>query len=341
MGLKPSDFSNPKKIEQAKSQELKAKGQVVNETFLAIINPAAGGGRCGERVGSALTRLRTAGLAIETAETSAAGQATQIAREAYERGYRKFLAVGGDGTSYEIVNGLFPESIRSQGVSPENNRIATLGFLPLGTGNSFLRDFEDLASGNSGLEHAMQALEARRSRPCDVLQLVHKHGVIYYTNLLSVGFAADVAALRHRRFLALGRFGYLLSVFLSLARLDRRPFPVRFDAQQEFDARRCLFLTFNNSKFTGGTMMIAPDAVTDDGLIEYVRWGPIGRLGLIRNLATLYDGTHIRHPLAERQAVRRVEFHLDGPVDVMVDGEVLTLECRNIDVLPGALRVVV
>lgn len=323
----------------------------MNETFLAIINPAAGGGRCGERVGGALDRLRAAGIAIETAETKAAGQATQIAREAYGRGYRKFLAAGGDGTSYEIVNGLFPESGsqesraqvsggRSQG-SPENDRVATLGFLPLGTGNSFLRDFEDLASGRSGLEHAMQALEARRSRPCDVLRLVHKDGAIYYTNLLSVGFAADVAALRHRRLSALGRFGYLLSVFLSLARLDRRPFPVRFDGQREFDARRCLFLTFNNSKFTGGTMMIAPDAVTDDGLIEYVRWGPIGRLGLIRNLSTLYDGTHTRHPLAERQAVRRVEFHLDAPVDVMVDGEVLTLECQAIDVLPGALRVVV
>jgi diacylglycerol kinase family enzyme len=102
-----------------------------------------------------------------------------------------------------------------------------------------------------------------------------------------------------------------------------------------------LFLTFNNSKFTGGTMMIAPDALTDDGLIEYVRWGPIGRAGLIRNLATLYDGTHTRHPLAERRAVGRVEFQLDGPVDVMIDGEVLTLECRGIDVLPSALRVVV
>jgi diacylglycerol kinase family enzyme len=72
-----------------------------------------------------------------------------------------------------------------------------------------------------------------------------------------------------------------------------------------------------------------------------VRWGPIGRLGLIRNLTTLYDGTHTSHPLAERQAVRRIEFQLDGPVDVMVDGEVLTLECRAIDVLPSALRVVV
>jgi YegS/Rv2252/BmrU family lipid kinase len=318
----------------------------MNETFLAIINPAAGGGRCGERVGAALDRLRAAGIALETAETSAAGHATQIAREAYGRGYRKFLAVGGDGTSYEIVNGLFPESGpqegRSQGVlGRAEDRIPTLGFLPLGTGNSFLRDFEDGASGIRGLEHAMQALEARRSQPCDVMRLTHKDGAIYYTNLLSVGFAADVAALRHRRFQGLGQFGYLLSIFLCLARLDRRPFPVRVKGQDEFDSRRCLFLTFNNSKYTGGTMMIAPDAVTDDGLIDYVRWGPIGRLGLIRNLATLYDGTHTRHPLAERQAVRSVEFQLDRPVDVMVDGEVLTLECRMIDVLPSALRVVV
>jgi diacylglycerol kinase (ATP) len=312
----------------------------VNETFLAIINPAAGGGRCGERVGAALDRLRAAGLRIETAETRAAGDATLMAREAYQRGFRKFLAVGGDGTSYEIVNGIIPES-RSQGIPDTlEDRIPTLGFLPLGTGNSFLRDFVRGTQSES-LEYAVQALESGRSRACDVLRLTHKGGEIYYTNLLSVGFAADVAMLRHRRFQRLGQFGYLLSIFLCLARLKRRPFPVRTDEQREFDSRRCLFLTFNNSKFTGGTMMIAPDAVTDDGLIEYVRWGPIGRLGLIRNLTTLYDGTHTRHPLAERQAVRRVEFQLAGPVDVMVDGEVFTLECRTIDVLPSALRVVV
>ncbi|MFZ1129385.1 MAG: diacylglycerol kinase family protein [Terriglobales bacterium] len=314
----------------------------MNETFLAIINPAAGGGRCGERVGAALDRLRAAGIKLDTVETSAAGDATRIAREAYGRGYRKFLAVGGDGTSYEIVNGLFPDSlVRAESGRMADEVVATLGFLPLGTGNSFLRDFASGDSDKSGLEQALQALESRRSRVCDVLRLTHKDGAIYCTNLLSVGFTADVAALRHRRFQRLGQFGYLLSIFLCLARLDRRPFPLRLEGQQEFDSRRCLFLTFNNSKFTGGTMMIAPDAVTDDGLIEYVRWGPIGRLGLIGNLATLYDGTHTRHPLAERHAVRRVEFQLEGPVDVMVDGEVLTLDCQTLEVLPAALRVVV
>jgi diacylglycerol kinase family enzyme len=113
------------------------------------------------------------------------------------------------------------------------------------------------------------------------------------------------------------------------------------DGDESIDRRPCLFLTFNNSKFTGGTMMIAPTAEVDDGLIEYVRWGPIGRIGLIRNLPGLYDGTHIQHPLAEVRKVRRIDFHLDAAVDVMIDGEVLTLHCQSLDVLPGGLNVVV
>ena len=110
-----------------------------------------------------------------------------------------------------------------------------------------------------------------------------------------------------------GQLGYFIAIFYELARLNRRPFPLMVEGQAEPDRRPCLFLTFNNSKFTGGTMMIAPQARTDDGLIEYVRWGPISRMGLIRNLNTLYDGTHVQHPLAERQAVRRIDFELDAP----------------------------
>jgi len=300
----------------------------VSETFLAVVNPAAGGGRWRKLIGPALDRLRSGGIAVEFVETRRPGHASEIARDAYARGYRKFIAVGGDGTSYEIVNGLFPAPIAAEP--------PTLAFLPLGTGNSFLREFS-----NRGVEHAIEALLARRSRSCDVLRMRHAGGVIHYINLLSMGFAADVAALRARRFSAWGELGYQTSIFISLARLRRRPFPLRVDEQGETDRRPCLFLTFNNSKFTGGTMMIAPKAEVDDGLIEYVRWGPIGRIGLIRNLPTLYDGTHIGHPLAERKAVQRIDFYLDGPVDVMVDGEVMSLHCQTLDVLPSALNVVV
>ncbi|MGO9086335.1 MAG: diacylglycerol/lipid kinase family protein [Candidatus Sulfotelmatobacter sp.] len=299
----------------------------MGQNYFAIVNPAAGGGRSRKLLGPALERLRAGGIAVEVADTRAPGEATRIAYDAYQRGIRNFIAVGGDGTSYEVVNGLYPQALT--GGRP------TLAFLPLGTGNSFLRDFSD-----RGVDHALESLLAGRSRVCDVMRLRHRAGVIHYINLLSMGFSADVATLRARRFSGWGELGYLTSIFLTLARFNRRPFPVRVEGQAEFDRRHCLFLTFSNSKFTGGTMMIAPKAEIDDGLVEYVRWGPIGRLGLIRNLPTLYDGTHIQHPLAERQAVPRVEFNLDAPIDVMVDGEVLTLHCEEVDVLPGVLNVV-
>ena len=297
-------------------------------TFLAVINPAAGGGRCRKLVPEALNRLRAGGIKLDVVETSGPGQGANLARDAYSRGYRKFIAVGGDGTSYEIVNGLFPREDTDETVS--------LAFLPLGTGNSFLREFTD-----RGVDHAIEALLAGRSQPCDVVRLRHADGVLHYINLLAMGFAADVATLRARRFSGWGELGYQSSIFISLARFRRRPFPLQVDREERIDRRPCLFLTFNNSKFTGGTMMIAPKAEVNDGLIEYVRWGPIGRVGLIRNLPTLYDGTHIHHPLAERRSAQRIDFHLEAPVDVMVDGEVLTLQCQTLDVLPSALNVVV
>ena len=296
--------------------------------FLAVVNPAAGGGRLRKLVGPALDRLRSGGVSVDVVETTGPGQASQITRDASTRGYRKFIAVGGDGTAYEILNGLFPRDATAE--------IPTLGFLPVGTGNSFLREF----SGR-GAEYAIEALLARRSQACDVLRLRHKQGIIHYINLLALGFAADVAALRARRFSGWGELGYQFAILISLARLRRRPFPLQVDEQAEIDRRRSLFLTFSNSKYTGGSMLIAPKAEVNDGLIEYVRWGPIGRMGLVRNLPTLYDGTHIHHPLAERRGARRIDFHLDGPVDVMVDGEVLTLHCQTLDVLPSAVKVVV
>jgi diacylglycerol kinase family enzyme len=140
-------------------------------------------------------------------------------------------------------------------------------------------------------------------------------------------------------FKSFGHLGYLLGVFVKVVQLNRRVFKMRCDDDREWDERRCLFLSFNNSKYTGGTMLIAPQADPTDGLVEYVRWGPIGRIGLLKMLPRLYDGTHLEHPLASRRAVRQVEFELVAPVDVMVDGEIVTVKCKTLDILPGAMDV--
>jgi diacylglycerol kinase (ATP) len=296
------------------------------ERFFAIVNPAAGGGRSAKLAGPALARLRESGLHIDVIASTGAGHAVQLAREAFDQGYRRFIAVGGDGTVHEVLNGLF--------AAGAGQRRVALGFLPLGTGNSFLRDFT-----TDGAEASLQAMLAGRKRSVDLMKLTHSGGEIFSFNLLSIGFTADVGALANRRFKGLGQLGYLLGVFVCVAQLNRRVFALRCDDDTEWDERRCLFLTFNNSKYTGGTMMIAPNADPSDGLIEFVRWGPIGRLGLMRMLPKLYDGTHVQHPLASRRAVRHVEFNVPVPVDVMIDGEIVSLQCNALDILPSALDV--
>ena len=296
----------------------------MNDRYFTIVNPVAGGGRCGKLAPAALDRLRTAGLVLNVHETRVPGEATILAHDAYAKGFRNFIAVGGDGTGFEIVNGLFPAA--------ESEGRAVLGFLPLGTGNSFLRDFSD-----RGEAYAIEAILDGKRRPCDVIRLNHAGGSLYYINTLNIGFAADVATLTNRRLKGLGELGYLVGVLVSLARLRRRPFPLRVDGER--DQRRCLFVAFSNSKYTGGKMMIAPQAVVDSGMIEYVHWGPIGRLGLLRNLPTLFDGSHIKHAMASRRTAVRIDFDLKKPVDIVVDGEVLTLELESLEVLPGALDV--
>jgi diacylglycerol kinase (ATP) len=296
------------------------------ERFIAIVNPAAGGGRAAKLAGPKLAELRTRGLAIDVIASGAPGHTMQLAREAYAQGYRRFLAVGGDGTAHEILNGIFA-------AGPPPRRVS-LGFLPFGTGNSFLRDFS-----KNGASASVAALLEGRSRPIDLLRLTHTKGQIYSFNLVSVGFAADVAAIANRRFKALGHFGYLVGIFVRLAQLRRRAFPLRSDDETAWDERRCLFLSLNNSKYTGGTMLVAPDADPADGLIEFVRWGPIGRLKLLWLLPRLYDGTITQHPLASRKAVRKVEFNVGESVDVTIDGEVFNVEMRALEILPAAVDV--
>ena len=285
--------------------------------MLAIVNRTAGGGRCGKQADQALAKLRAAGTAVEVRETCAPGDAGRIAVEACRAGQRELIAVGGDGTIHEIVNGVMHAGER-----------ISLGFLPLGTGNSFLRDFDD----------SFTPLVDRRRRACDVLRLRHSEGEIYSVNLVSVGFAADVATVTNRRFKPFGPAGYALGVLSCLARLKRRTFPLRVDGGN-LETDRCLFLSFSNSKHTGGGMKIAPDADTASGRIEFVRFGPIGRLGLLRRFPRIYRGTHVQPPWGSRRAAERIEFEIDEPIDFMIDGEVVTVRPIALEVLPGALEV--
>jgi diacylglycerol kinase (ATP) len=298
------------------------------EKYLAIVNPAAGGGRCGKMAAATLEKIRSAGFAIQVKATQRAGDACLMAREAYQQGFRNFLAVGGDGTGYEIINGLFPLHSSTERVS--------LGFLPLGTGNSFLRDFTD-----KGLAYGQQAILEQKRRPCDVLELVHREGSFFYINLLSFGFTAQAGEMTNTRFKPFGELGYLAAIFLTWMKLHYPIFPLKLHGSDDWDRRPCIYLTFSNSRYTGGQLMIAPFADTSDGLIEVTRVGTLGRWDFVRTFPRIFSGQHMTHPLISRAQARQIEFQLETPIDVMIDGEVVQCHPRQIKIWPGALDVMV
>jgi YegS/Rv2252/BmrU family lipid kinase len=299
---------------------------VTDLPHLAIVNPAAGGGKCGKQFPAALEKLRGLGVEVDVVETSAPGQASALVREAFAAGRRHFIAVGGDGTGYEIVNGLFP---RAADVAEDDR--PTLGFLPLGTGNSFLRDFSE-----EGAEYSMAAIAEGRSRPCDVMRMQHATGEINYINLAGIGFAADVNA-RAARYKSLGDFGYILAVILETLWLRRLTYRMTVDGESM--EQQANFICFNNSKFTGGNMKMAPQAATDDGRVDMVSAGPMGRVSLLATLPKVFTGKHVEHPRVGQRHATTIEFDLDEELDVMVDGEALRLRPTRLDVLPGALLV--
>ena len=293
---------------------------------LAVVNPAAGGGRCGKQFPDALEKLKGHGIEVDVVETSAPGQASELVRKAYAEGRRHFIGVGGDGTGYEIVNGLFPRADDG-----DDGDRPTLGFLPLGTGNSFLKDFSD-----EGAEFSMKAIAEGRARPVDVMRLTHADGELHYINLMGIGFAANVNA-RAIRYKKWGEFGYIFAIILETLWLRRLEYKMTIDG--EAVQPRANFMCFNNSKFTGGNMKMAPQAETDDGKVDIITAGPMGRISLLMTLPKVFDGRHVEHDKVSQRNASVIEFDLDEPLDVMVDGEALHLRPTKLEVLPGALHV--
>lgn len=294
---------------------------------MAIINPAAGGGRCGRRAPAALDELRRVGLEIEERRTSGPTDATRLAREAYGEGYRNFIACGGDGTGFEVLNGMFP-------LSREQGEEARLGFLPLGTGNAFLREFGPRAQG-----HAADSLRQGRRRRCDVLVLHHDGGELYCINLMGFGFPVDVTVRTAGGLKRFGPLGYILGVLLTLAEIRLHRLSFRLDGGP-LEEDPFVQLCISNSRYTANEMLMAPGANIQDGRADLVQVGPMGRLELLRAFPTIFKGTHVELAKVNARQAQEVWFEGETRVHTMIDGEIVEIVPRRIEVLHQALEII-
>jgi diacylglycerol kinase (ATP) len=295
---------------------------------MLVLNPHAGGGRGRKIFPAVRERLGSEFRNMEVRVSAYAGQAFEIGREAARGGFERVLTVGGDGTPFEVVNGLYADG-RPQ-------RPPELGMIPAGTGNSFLRDFSALT-----WRQALDGILAGKRRRVDLVEISYpgegKEIRQYYLNILGVGLIADILKLTNEKLKGFGRFSYGLAVLLRLARGMRNRMLLEVDGEKLEIVDSALVIS--NSKFTGGGMKIAPMADTGDGKVDLVIFQEVGRRDILNIFARVFKGTHVGHPKVRTS--RAAELTIDSCPQqlLMADGELLGMTPLRLKVLPGELTI--
>jgi YegS/Rv2252/BmrU family lipid kinase len=295
---------------------------------MLVLNPHAGGGRGRKIFPAVRERLEKEYPDMDVRVSEYAGHAFEIGREAARGGYGRILTVGGDGTPFEIVNGLYADG-RPQ-------RPPELGMIPAGTGNSFLRDF----SAHTWRQ-ALDGILAGRRRRVDLVEISYRgdreETRRYYLNILGVGLIADILKLTNEKLKGFGRFSYGLAVLLRLVGGMRNRMLLEVDGEKLEIVDSALVIS--NSKFTGGGMKIAPMADTGDGKVDLVIFQEVGRRDILNIFARVFKGTHVGHPRVRTRGAAEVTIDGCPQQRLMADGELLGMTPLRLKVLPGELVV--
>ncbi|MBI2346482.1 MAG: diacylglycerol kinase family lipid kinase [Deltaproteobacteria bacterium] len=303
------------------------------KTFV-VVNPSAAGGE-GLRLWPALADdLHRAIGPFDYEFTNAAGAATLLAGQAVTQGYCRIVAVGGDGTLNEVINGFFT----SDGV-PINPDVV-LGCLPAGSGT----DFWKTLGIRDALKPALRILQGDRTRCCDLLrvELVGHDGrqmVRFGCNVADVGLGGEVVS-RAKRLPAWGSgfFNYLVASAMAFWQWEPTTMRIVVDGE-EMTPEPLIIAIVANGQYCGGGMWIAPEAELDDGLINLCAIRPMAKRQFLALLPRLYGGKLGDHPAFFRRTGRQIEVAASTPLKVTVDGEVPGIVPATFTILPKAIRI--
>lgn len=296
--------------------------------MVIIANIRSGRGRSGAKLAAIEGILRDLSLDYVIVPTTGPGHATLAAAEALRDGDRFLVALGGDGTVHEVVNGMIAGD---QPVAPD----AVLGVLATGSGCDFVRTFgisRDAAT-------AARRLTGDGVRTIDVGKVTFADGgtasVRYFPNIAEAGLGGSVTARASQVPGALGPARYFFGFWLTLPKF--RPGAVRIEADGQSFEWRALNVVVANCCFYGGGMRIAPKAEPDDGKLDVlVMTGP--KSDAYTTLPKVYAGTHLPHPNIAELRASRVTIETDTPFPIEADGETLGTTPATFEVIPGALR---
>jgi len=301
-----------------------------------IVNPSSQGGKLGKRWRDHADVIGRA-FPFDEAITTGPGHATDLTREALRAGVERIVAIGGDGTVNEVVNGFFADGVA---IAPE----ASFALIPYGTGGDFRRSI-DMPLDFAG---AVAVIAANQRRRIDVgrLEFTRTDGARatrMFANIASFGVSGVVDRLVNESGKKLGRLSFMLATARATWSYKNQRVQLVLDGGERIEAT-INTIAVANGRFFGGAMMIAPQAELDDGLFDVICMGDLTFADLVKSGSRLYKGTHLTMAKVTSRRARVVEAEAIEPgavVELDVDGEAPGRLPARFEVVPRALSIVV
>jgi diacylglycerol kinase (ATP) len=295
---------------------------------MVIVNPNAGKGY-GAKIIPVIERcLQRLGLDFDLVQTRGIGDAIEVANLASAQGYETIVAVGGDGTTHEVINGMMAQA--------NGHTTGTLACIPAGSGN----DFAVMNGTPTDIQEACEVIANGHAQVVDLgLLTIDSSLRRYFDNSVGIGFdgmvVIETRKIKHLRGILLYLPAVLRTIFVSM-KIPRVELVMDGEAQ-ELDA---LMLTICNGPREGGSFHLAPDALFDDGKLDVVIARAVSRFEMLRMVPRFMRGTHLNHPAVSTAKARTVVIRSKDPLYLHVDGEILIDHAHQIEikVVPRALR---
>jgi diacylglycerol kinase (ATP) len=289
-----------------------------------LVNPASANGSTGRKWPVLARRAAELGLRGDALMSERPGHLSTLTAEAVRAGATQLVVVGGDGTVYEVVNGL----LAAGGGDVE------LAVLSRGTGTDFARSLGLPRKFDEDIRVALHG----RVRTIDAGRATFHHGEAWFANFAGAGISGAIARDANASSKALGGKA---SFMVSTVKIFARWKSAGVEAVVGGEARQgqMFEIVAMNGPYAAGGMKIAPEAAMDDGLLDTVLFGDVTKLDFLTTFPKIYSGRHLAHPKIELVRGASVSIEADPPLPVVLDGEQPGTTPARFEIVPGALRV--